>query len=65
MSSMTYDEAATERLEAVYRGSDVMAQRSFTLGLLDLKPAKGSSILEAAPVFSVRKSRQESVQPAR
>lgn len=44
MASMEYDEAAAERLEAVYRGADIVAQREHTLALLSLR--RGESVLD-------------------
>ena len=44
MSGMEYDEAAAERLEAVYLGPDVVAQRNDTLGRLSI--TYGESILD-------------------
>ncbi|NKB51086.1 MAG: methyltransferase domain-containing protein [Rhizobiaceae bacterium] len=44
MSGMEYDEAAAQRLEAVYLGSDIVAQRQDTLCRLAI--SKGESILD-------------------
>ena len=44
MSGMEYDEAAVERLEAVYLGPDVVAQREDTLRRLSI--SKGEKVLD-------------------
>ncbi len=44
MAGMNYDEGAAERLEAIYRGRDIIAQRAFTLDLLKLR--RGERVLD-------------------
>ena len=44
MTGMTYDDAAADRLEAVYLGPDIVAQRTDTMARLAVEP--GESILD-------------------
>ena len=51
LASMDYDEAAAERLEAVYLGSDVVAQRVETLRLLGVQPGEAVLDIGSGPGF--------------
>jgi SAM-dependent methyltransferase len=51
MASMRYDDDAAERLEAVYRGPDIVAQREHTLGLLALMPGERVLDVGSGPGF--------------
>ena len=51
MASMEYDDAAAERLEAVYRGRDVIAQRADTLRRLALAPGEHVIDIGSGPGF--------------
>lgn len=51
MSGMKYDEAEAERLEAVYLGPDVVAQRKETLRCLELKPGEHVLDIGSGPGF--------------
>ena len=51
MTSMDYDDAAAERLEAVYRGADVVAQREETIKRLGLKPGEHVLDIGSGPGF--------------
>jgi ubiquinone/menaquinone biosynthesis C-methylase UbiE len=51
MASMRYDDAAAERLEAIYSGSDIVAQREHTLDLLALKPGERVIDVGSGPGF--------------
>lgn len=51
MGGMEYDEAAAERLEAVYRTADVVAQRDDTLARLALRPGERVLDVGSGPGF--------------
>jgi len=51
MASMNYDDAAAERLEAVYLGPDVVAQRKETMRRLALKPGEHVLDIGSGPGF--------------
>ncbi|MFO1121217.1 MAG: methyltransferase domain-containing protein [Hyphomicrobiales bacterium] len=51
MTNLKYDEAATEQLEAIYRGPDIVGQRAQTLRLLDLKPGESVIDIGSGPGF--------------
>ena len=51
MASMDYDEAAAERLEAVYLGADMVAQRKETLRRLALQPSEAVLDIGSGPGF--------------
>ena len=51
MASMRFDDEAAERLEAVYRGPDIVAQREHTLELLALKPGEQVLDIGSGPGF--------------
>ena len=51
LASMDYDEAAAERLEAVYLGPDVVAQRAETLRLLGVQPGEAVLDIGSGPGF--------------
>ncbi len=48
---MDYDEKAAEKLEAVYLGRDVVAQRAHTMTLLELKPGEHVLDVGSGPGF--------------
>ncbi|MEJ1935987.1 methyltransferase domain-containing protein [Nostoc sp. NIES-2111] len=48
---MTYDEKAAERLERIYQGSDVVAQRANTMKLLDLGTGENVLDIGSGPGF--------------
>lgn len=51
MASMHYDDAAAERLEAVYLGPDVVAQREDTLSRLAIEPGEHVLDIGSGPGF--------------
>lgn len=51
MAEMDYERAAADRLEAVYLGVDVVAQRQFTLQKLSLKPDEHVLDIGSGPGF--------------
>ncbi|MFN8831180.1 MAG: methyltransferase domain-containing protein [Labrys sp. (in: a-proteobacteria)] len=51
MSNLQYDEAATEQLEAIYRGPDVVGQRARTLDYLALRPGEAVLDIGSGPGF--------------
>lgn len=51
MTGMTYDDAAAERLEAVYRCADMVAQRQETLRRLALRPGERVLDIGSGPGF--------------
>lgn len=51
MTKLQYDEAATEQLEAIYRGPDIVGQRAQTLHLLNLKPGETVIDIGSGPGF--------------
>jgi len=51
MTSMDFDDAAAERLEATYLGHDVLAQRADTLALLDIRPGEHVLDIGSGPGF--------------
>ena len=51
MASMQYDDAAAERLEAVYLGKDVVAQRADTMRRLGLAPGEHVIDIGSGPGF--------------
>jgi SAM-dependent methyltransferase len=51
MASMRYDDEAADRLEAVYRGPDIVAQRRHTLDLLALRPGERVLDIGSGPGF--------------
>lgn len=51
MAAMRYDEDAAERLEAIYRGRDVVAQRAETLHRLALMPGERVLDIGSGPGF--------------
>ncbi|MEL7174177.1 MAG: methyltransferase domain-containing protein, partial [Pseudomonadota bacterium] len=63
MASMDYDEAAAERLETVYRGTDMAAQRRFTLAQLALSPGERVIDIGSGPGFLAAEM-AEAVGPA-
>jgi arsenite methyltransferase len=51
MTGMTYDEAAAERLERIYRGRDVVAQRATTMEVLNLSAGEHVLDIGSGPGF--------------
>ena len=51
MSAMDYDEAAAERLEAVYLGKDVADQRAHVMRLVDVQPGERVIDIGSGPGF--------------
>lgn len=51
MTAMAYDAAAAERLEAIYRGADVAAQRAHTLRLMRITPGDHVIDIGSGPGF--------------
>lgn len=51
MTGLNYDTAATEQLEAIYRGPDIVGQRAQTLRILDPKPGEAVLDIGSGPGF--------------